>query len=261
MNHFPHQLVVANDLTEGDRPRIGFVFKDMVITNPFASTCGRFVVEPFEYGLSYEQAQQLRLFNDTITAATEKALETATDHINQLLLVNGLEAKPRFFRNAVAEREAIWSGLASYLVAAFNAARLKPAPSLNALDNSGRDQRGRIPATGIEFVRDVREALPAIQGWWNATPLPKGQICVHDPMGRTSELACLAVASKIDIRVFDHEGNPLFTSIVDGRAGLNTLFESLVGHRPDDDSYEPDAVKLLSSVSEMAYRHATGDAN
>lgn len=258
MYNFPHQLVVVNDQADQDRPIIGFNFNGMTISDPFASSCGRFLIEPFEYDLNYEQAQQLRLFNDAITAATEQALERATSHVNQLLLVQGLEPKAGFFKSAVVERNAIWSSLAAYLVASLNAEYFKQTSVTKAFEPR-RGQSIRIAPTGIEFVRDERAALPSIQGWWNATPLPRGQICVHNPTGGGPEVALWVQSSKIDIRVFDLGGKALFTAVVDGRDGLNKLYESFVGYRPDDDSFEPDAVKLLARVCEIAYRHATGD--
>lgn len=257
VDNFPHQLVIAIDAACHDGPSIGFHFEGMTIRDPFKSACGRFVIEPTEYDLEYEHAQQLQRLNESVSAATDVAIEQATAHLNRHLQEAGHEPQQAFFEGSCDERHAIWRGLAAYVVAALNASQRKRKEQALAAVAAGTSVTS-IGAEGIELIADERSAFPGVKGWWNAMPLPRGQVCVHGH--DQEEISALSVgSSKISIRVFDLDGNVLTTNVLDGREGLNRLYEAFIGYRPDDDSFEPDDIKLLARVCEAAYRHATGD--
>lgn len=260
MSNFPHELVVTVDPTSGDRPSIGFHYEGMEISDPFTSACGRFIIEPSEYGLDHAQAHHLLRLNEMAAAATEKAIEVATAIVNQALVEEGREPQAGFFQGASVERNAIQGSIAAYMVASMNASyRKRKSACLEVLapETAGR----RIGEAGITFTTEERPAFPGVTAWWNAEPLALGQVCVHDAEGGTGNGVIWVESSKISIRVFDLDGAALSTSVVVGRAGLNDLYEAFVGYRPDEDALEPDAVKLLARVCEAAYRHATGDAD
>lgn len=258
MSNFPHELVVTVDAACPQRPSIGFHYEGMEIRDPFTSACGRFIIEPAEYGLEHEHAYQLQRLNDAVSAATEVAIEQATAHLNRHLRDAGHEPLQDFFKGSCDERHAIWRSLAAYMVASLNAShRKRMGHAIAAVDAA--PSIARIGAEGLKLIADERSAFPGVKGWWNAMPLPRGQVCVH---GHDQvEVSPLWVeSSKISIRVFDLDGKLLSTNVIDGREGLNRLYQAYIGYRPDDDSFEPDATRLLARVCEAAYRHATGDA-
>lgn len=260
MSIFPHELVVTVDPTQQDRPSIGFHYEGMEIADPFTSACGRFIIEPAEYGLDHAQAHHLLRLNEVVAAATDKAIEQATALVNQALADEGREPQAGFFQGVSEERNAIQGSIAAYMVASMNASyRKRKSECLEVL--APATTGSRIGEAGITFTAEERPAFPGVTAWWNAEPLPLGQVCVHDAEGGAGNGAIWIESSKISIRVFGLDGAALSTSVVVGRAGLNDLYEAFVGHRPDDDAFEPDAVKLLARVCEAAYRHATGDAN
>lgn len=259
MNHFPHRLVVTIDPSDQQRPSIGFVHQDMEIIDPFLSACGRFISEPFEYDLTYDQANELRQLNDAVTASTEKAIGHATDDLDKLLSAGGHVPKPGMLDATSAARHAIWTSLAQYVVAVINASHSSVPGTVPV--NAESPVAPRIAPQGIEFVTEIRDAFPGVTAWWNAQPLPLGQVCVYGNDDDALGSPLWIESSKVHIRIFDLAGQLLSSCAVDGREGLNSFHEALVGYRPDDDSFEPDASKLLAQVCEIAYRHATGDAN
>lgn len=253
MNNFPHQLVVTIDAACQERPSIGFHYEGMEIRDPFTSACGRFIIEPSEYGLEHEHAYQLQRLNDAVSAATDVAIEKAMDQLNRHLQDAGHEPLQDFFKGSCDERHAIWRSLAAYMVASLNASHRKRKEQAIAAVAAAPSI-----TEGIKLIADERSAFPGVNGWWNATPLPLGQICVHRHDNEDVSALWLETA-KVSIRVFDLDGKLLSTNVIDGREGLNRLYEAYIGYRPDDDSFEPDATKLLARVCEAAYRHATGD--
>lgn len=258
MKNFPHELVVAIDPTCQDRPSIGFHYKGMAIHDPFTSACGRFIIEPSEYDLEHVHAYQLQSLNEAVSKATEVAIEQATAHLNLRLQKAGHEPQRAFFEGSCEERHAIWTSLAAYMVATLNASHRKRKEQAIAAV-AAAPSITRIGAEGVKLIADERSAFPGVKGWWNAMPLPLGQVCVHGH--DQDEVTALWVESaKISIRVFDLDGKLLSTNVIDGREGLNRLYEAYIGYRPDDDAFESDAIKLLARVCEAAYRHATGDA-
>ncbi len=59
---YPIKDTYGND--EFETTRMGFVFGDMWITEPFTSECGRFVVCPEEYyGITYDEANMIMKYN------------------------------------------------------------------------------------------------------------------------------------------------------------------------------------------------------
>lgn len=260
MSNFPHELVVTVDPTKQDLPSIGFHYEGMAIADPFTSSCGRFIIEPSEYGLDHAQAHHLLRLNEVVATATEKAIDQAVALVNQALFDEGREPQAGFFQGPSEERNAIQGSIAAYMVASVNASyRKRKSACLAVLTPETADRR--IGKAGIAFIPEERPAYPGVKAWWNATPLPLGQICVHDAEGDVKIGTSWIETSKICIRVFDLDGVALSTSVVHGRAAINKLYEAHVGYLPDDDEFEFDEVRLLTRICEVLYRHATGDAN
>lgn len=259
MQNFPHQLVVSHDPSIEPVPKIAFVYNDVAITDPCTSSCGRFLVEPFEYDLSYDQVEQLKRINDAVDAATDLAIQKGQQALDQALeLVKDVKSSD-FFGGPSPERQAIWSGLAAYVVTRFNAVHRKQSETTTQKIQENANSVPRIGQEGIELVRADREPLRGLNTWWNSLPLPMGHVCVFCEEEQGLAAPLWVESSRLNIRVFDLAGQCLATYAVDGRPGLNQAYEALVGYKPDEDSFEPDAVKLLARFCEMAYRHATGD--
>ena len=258
MKNFPHQLVITQDPSaDQDVTKIGFVFQGIEVVDPCTSSCGRFLVEPFVYDLDYEPLQQLQQLNEVVTAATDLAIQQAAASLNQYLKLGSHIQPGTFFDASSAERKAIWNSIAAYAVSQVNAVnRTKTAMLTPPFEQR---EGARVKNGDIEFVLQDRAPLQGVLAWWNASPLARGQICVFGVDDNGPSTALWVESSWLNIRIFNLEGACLTTFAVEGRTGLNALYESLVGYKPDDECFEPDSVKLLSLVCEMAYRHATGD--
>lgn len=263
MKAFPHQLVVTHDPSNEPISKIGFVHQDIEITDPCLSSCGRFTVEASEYGLSREHAQYLHAIGAAVDNATDIAILHGMRTLNRSLqLEEGIGKAMTFFVEPSAERQAIWNSLATYAVARINSSQSTPAHPASQEDPPHADSAspvGRIGPEGIEFVYADRDPLPGHGTWWNRSPLPMGHICVFGSKEQGLDNPIWVETAPLNIRVFDLAGKCLSTYALVGRAGINDVYEALVGYKPDEDEYEENPVKLLARLCEMAYRHATGD--
>src|SRR5690554_4045693 len=75
----------------GDRFVIGIEVGGMFIYDPYKSECGRFEVDPRQsYGLTAEQALEIKYLNDMIDSATENAINAGCETIQKALgVING----------------------------------------------------------------------------------------------------------------------------------------------------------------------------
>ena len=170
--------------------------------------------------------------------------------------------KASIFVEPSAERQAIWNSLATYAVARLNSSQSTPAQPASQEDPAPAQSASsvdRIGPQGIEFVYADREPLPGQGTWWNKLPLPAGHICVFGCNEQGLDNPIWVETAPLNIRVFDLAGKRLSTYALVGRAGINDVYQALVGYKPDEDEYTENPVKLLARLCEMAYRHATGD--
>lgn len=72
MMNFPH--LIYDGLNEQGLSCFCFTYEDFGIHNPFLSECGRFTVEPKDYGLTQDQATWFLALNDALEVATNDAL-------------------------------------------------------------------------------------------------------------------------------------------------------------------------------------------
>ena len=87
--------------------------------------------------------------------------------------------------------------------------------------------------------------------------LPKGDVTVSAPHHADGLVQDIEV-DLIQIDVVDGNQQLLLSRYVHGRAGLNDLYEQIVGYRPDDDCHL-DALELLQLTAEVLYRDVTDD--
>ena len=77
------KFTIKPDLIEGAEglPVFGLTINDVAIHDPFTSDCGRFPVDPTEaYGLTMDDAMQLRDLNEQLTAALAQAIMDRADN-------------------------------------------------------------------------------------------------------------------------------------------------------------------------------------
>jgi len=79
--------LVQGQLVDG-LPGVGFVHNGLVICDPYVSDCGRFPVDPKDYGVSIEEANFLLALNKTVVKSAQDTLDDVPSKIRESLNVS-----------------------------------------------------------------------------------------------------------------------------------------------------------------------------
>jgi len=97
---------------------VGVVSKEFFVVDPYMSECGRFEVEPSEYGLTQDQARFIKGFNDALEIATDDAINGGALEMQKFLGVTAGDFAGRYF-SGISERNNIRHALAAYGLAEY----------------------------------------------------------------------------------------------------------------------------------------------
>lgn len=118
MHRFSFELVLDNNV-HTDCSIFGFVWKGVFITDPYSSDCSRFEVDPTEaYGISRDDAEQLRKLNQSLEDAVEDALNAGCLRIQNVMGVESGDFAGVYF-SGDEQRKALFDTFAKYILAEY----------------------------------------------------------------------------------------------------------------------------------------------
>lgn len=118
----------------------------------------------------------------------------------------------------------------------------------------------RIGASGLHLEpTQGSEANKVCGPLVSPVPLPLGEVSVT-ALDHLDGLPRDIDSDQLQITVYGQKQDVLLVRTAKGRAGLNDLYEDVVGYRPDDDDVL-DSHSLLCLVVETIYRDTCGDMN
>lgn len=115
----------------------------------------------------------------------------------------------------------------------------------------------KLTESGLNLHPCIDAAGQAVGPLLSPIALPLGDVQVHVPQ-RPDGLVSDFEKDHIRIEVLDVNRKVIDAHTVQGRQGLNDLYQRLIGYRPDDDVHLGD-MELLQLTAEVAYRQTTGD--